>query len=99
MDVPTCEYCVHFVQHYYLDEEYCAPLDCGHCIRGRSKHRKASSAACTHYTFRQKPSKLPDRDNVIHFLTTEFLQHILDLEIPPEVRLQQENRQRMRDSS
>lgn len=86
MEQTQCSDCTHFVQHYYIDDQYCAALDCGHCIRPRLKHRKASSAVCEHYTSRKKPPKLPDRKGVIHFLTTDLLQHILDLELPPEVR-------------
>ena len=81
----TCENCAHFEQHYYLDAQYCGALDCGHCIRGRTKHRKASASACAHFQEREHPPRLPDRNGVIHFLTTKILQRLMEMELPPEV--------------
>ena len=86
MDTPYCETCTHFKQHYYLDDQYCTALDCGHCTYPRLRHRKASAPACKHYVVRDKPPRLPDRHGVIHFLTVKMLEHILTLELPPEIK-------------
>ena len=86
METPICQTCKYFTQHYYLDEQYCSELECGHCVYPRLKHRNPSAPACKHYAEREKPPRLPDRKDVIHFLTTEFLQHILTMKLPPEIK-------------
>ena len=37
-----------------------------------------------HYEVRTLPAPLPNREQVIQFLATEFLQYILSLDLPPE---------------
>lgn len=78
-----CEDCCHFRQHYVLNESMASAINCGHCVVGRRKHRKPDSAACE--KFEQGAPKLPDRQAVLHFLTTSFLEYVLSLSLPPEV--------------
>ena len=85
MNSPSCEECTHFHQHYVLDKQRCSPIDCGHCSYPRLKHRNAHTKACIHYIQREEPVELPVRAEVINFLTTEILEHILSLELPPEI--------------
>ena len=86
MDAQTCKSCKYFMQHYYLDAEYAAALNCGHCIYRSIKHCKPHAAACKHYEVNTKTSLLPDRDRVIRFLTTDFLKEMLERKLPPEMR-------------
>lgn len=84
MNEPVCKTCIHYRQHYVLDEQRCTSVNCGHCIYPRVKHREPNTKACQHYDQRTEPPSLPDRNHVLHFLTTEFLQYILNLDLPPE---------------
>lgn len=84
MNTPTCKTCKHFTQHYTLDEQTCMPVDCGHCCYPRLKKRVPDTPACANYELCEK-AKLPDRDGVIHYLATKLLDHILSLELPPEL--------------
>lgn len=79
----VCKTCVHYRQHYILDEQRCTPIACGHCVFPRLKHREPSTPACHRYQLSSVPPSLPDRDRVISFLATELLQYILNLDLPP----------------
>jgi len=46
------------------------------------KHRRPDTKACQHYELRPLPRALPDKAFVQRFLTTEFLQYILALDLP-----------------
>ena len=46
---------------------------------------RAEKQACKHFTEREAPQELPDRSKVTHFLTTEFLEHVMSYELPPEI--------------
>lgn len=78
----TCKDCTHFRQHYILDEQSCTAVPCGHCTQPRLKHRRPDAKACTQFAAGDHP--LPDRAKVVHYLTTELLEYILSLELPPE---------------
>lgn len=85
MTQATCRNCTHFHQHYTLDKQSCSAIDCGHCDCPRLRHRAASAAPCGRFAPRVDPPELPDRKDVVHYLTTEVLQYILNLELPPEI--------------
>ena len=85
MENPICKQCAHFHQHYVVDTQRCAAVNCGHCFYPRPKKRTPITPACTYFTPREMPPSLPDRQEVINFLTKDLLQHILELELPPEV--------------
>lgn len=85
MECQTCKDCTHFFQHYVLDEQSCTAVNCGHCKYPRLKNRAPHTPACEHFALREAPAPYPDRDAVTHFLTTEVLQYILRLELPPDV--------------
>ena len=80
-----CFQCTYFHQHYILDSQRCATVNCGHCTRPRIKHRKPDTPACEHFQ-ECKGSDLPDRSLVIDFLTTTFLKEILKKSLPPEIK-------------
>lgn len=85
MDGPICKNCTHFCRHYTLSKDHCTAIDCGHCSYPRLKHRKANAAACIHYVCREKPPTIPKRKEVINYLTTDVLEYIMKLKLPPEV--------------
>ena len=86
----TCQSCKHFTQHYYIDSQYAAPLDCGHCKQGRPKHRKPGTPACKYYAVKTTSPDLPDRAGLIRYLTTDFLKQILQMQLPPEITAEDE---------
>lgn len=85
MNTPTCKTCKYFTQHYVLTEQYAMPVECGHCCCPRVKKRAPDSPACANYEAGCPLLGFPDRDRVIHYLTTKLLDHILSLELPPEL--------------
>ena len=82
MKEKTCETCVHYVRHYSLETWGCFKVSCGHCMYPMLKHRRPDTKACQHYELRPLPRALPDKAFVQRFLTTEFLQYILALDLP-----------------
>ena len=85
MSEKQCNECKYFHQHYILDSQRCATVHCGHCTYPRIKHRKPDAPACAYFE-RCAERDLPDRNQVISFLTTTFLEEILKLQLPPEVK-------------
>ena len=85
MEEKICKQCEHFHQHYVIDKQTCIAINCGHCVFPRIKHMRAGKEACKHFAEREVPLELPDRRKVAHFLTTEFLEHVMSFELPPEV--------------
>lgn len=84
MTKQTCKTCQHFHQHYHIDAQSYSTVHCGHCVRPRMKHRKPDQTACEFYVPRNTPPSLPDRQGVIHFLSTDLLDYIMHLPLPPE---------------
>ena len=85
MEKKICKDCAYFQQHYILDKDCCRRVYCGHCTHGRVKNRKPDRTACEHYKFQDQRSMFPDRQEVVHFLTTEFLKKVLEKPLPPDV--------------
>ena len=85
MEEKICRHCKHFHQHYVINTQMCIAINCGHCVYPRIKHMRAEKQACKHFTEREAPQELPDRSKVTHFLTTEFLEHVMSYELPPEI--------------
>ena len=84
MNEPTCKTCIHYHQHYIVDDQRCVAIKCGHCVYPRLKHREPQNPACAHYEAQTTPPPLPDREAVTNFLTTELLKYVLSLKLPPE---------------
>ena len=68
-----------------MDKRSCTAINCGHCVYPRVKHQKPDTPAWEHYIHRELPVEFPDRYAAIYYLTTEVLEYILNLELPPEV--------------
>ena len=84
MATQICKTCQHFHQHYHVDAQSYSALHCGHCVRPRIKHRNPTQKICEYYEPRTTPLSLPDRKGVIHFLSTDFLDYVMHLPLPPE---------------
>ena len=80
----TCRSCKFFLQHYIVDSRRCTTVNCGHCTYYRVKKRTPDMPACEHYS-ECAERHLPDRAEVIHYLTTDFLKGILKMALPPEI--------------
>ena len=85
MGEPKCKHCTHFHQHYVIDSQCCTPINCGHCTYPRLKRRTPATPACVHFSQREGAEDLPDRREIINFLTKDMLEHILSLPLPPVV--------------
>ena len=86
MSEEVCADCVHFRQHYILDEQSCMTVNCGHCVHSRLKGREPTHRACKAFELRAQPPSIPNRNHVIRFLTTQVLEYILSLDLPPEIK-------------
>ena len=54
MKEAKCRDCKHFRQHYvHFCETRYDPINCGHCVYPRLKHRQPKTTACIH--FAKKP--------------------------------------------
>ena len=80
-----CKNCVHFHQHYVLDSHRATAINDGHCSYPRLKSRKPNKPACEHFALPTTPADLPNRKEVIDYLTKDTLRHILELVLPPEI--------------
>ena len=83
MERSLCKDCRYFVRHYLLTEDRAAAVNCGHCTAVRRRHRNANAAACEKFEKGEHP--LPQREPVVNFLTTSFLEYVLSLPLPPEI--------------
>ena len=82
-----CKTCAHYRRHYIIDKERCTAVNCGHCVCIRIKKRRPDDRACEHYIFRDNDAEIPDREEVISYLTTDFLKGILEKALPPYVEM------------
>ena len=85
MHTLTCKTCKHFHQHYILSKDYGATVNCGHCTCRNNKHRRADAKTCDLYEPPETPHTPPSRRETIRYLTTEVLEYILSLDLPPEI--------------
>ena len=83
MEELNCKQCKYFHQHYTVNSHYYSAVNCGHCVFPRIKHRSPLHTVCTHFLPIKNRSDLPDRIEVIRFLTTDILQEILKPPLPP----------------
>ena len=88
METKICRNCNYFHQHYVIDDQRYMAVPCGHCSKPRLKPRKPSAKVCAHFSQRTVPAPLPDRSEVVNFLSKRMLQQmlerILELPLPPE---------------
>ena len=80
-----CKNCAHYRRHYILHKDRATAVNCGHCIAVRLKKRKPDDIACEHYEYCDYSADLPDRQEVVDYLTTDILKWIQEKEVPPVV--------------
>lgn len=79
----VCKNCAHYRRHYILHKDRATAVNCGHCIAVRLKKRRPDDAACGQYEYCDPAADLPDRQEVIDFLSTEFLRWVQEMVLPP----------------
>ena len=83
MDKKTCQNCIHYIQHYVLQEGKLIRIFCGHCTcNKRLKTKRPDAAACEHHA----PTS-PDEEAFADkkYLTKKLLQYMLDMELLPPI--------------
>lgn len=83
MDKRICKNCVHFCQHYALDQRKIFRVYCGHCTLRRARKRQPDAVACEFFS-----SAPPDEYAFAtkEYLSKELVQYLLRLELLPEIR-------------
>lgn len=59
MNVPKCNTCLHFIQHYVRARRSYRKSYYGHCVYPRLKRREIDSASCKYY----KPREADDKED------------------------------------
>ena len=85
MEEKICKTCTHYRRHYILHKDRATAVNCGHCVAVRLKKRKPDDTACEHYEYCDHSTDLPDRQEVVDFLSTEFLQWVQEMVLPLEI--------------
>ena len=82
MDRMFCKDCVHFRQHYALDQRKIFRVYCGHCMQHKVKKRKPDAIACEYFEIAP-----PDENSFAtkEYLSKELLQYLLSLELLPQI--------------
>lgn len=82
MDKKICKNCVHFHQHYALDQRKIFRVYCGHCTVQTGRKGRPDAVACDNYT----PAP-PDESAFAtkEYLSKELLQYLLNLELLPKI--------------
>ena len=82
MNQNTCNTCVHYRQHYALDQGKIFRVYCGHCTYQKVKTKRPDSKACENYM----PSD-PDEKAFVtrEYLSKVLLEYMLKLELLPEI--------------
>ena len=83
----TCKTCTHYRRHYIIHKDRATAVNCGHCVAVRLKKRRPDDAACGHYEYCDPSADLPDRQEVVDYLTVDFLKWVQEKALPPEVEL------------
>ena len=85
MEDKVCKNCAHYRRHYIIDKARCTAVNCGHCVCVRIKKRRPDDPACEQYRYRDNHADLPDRKEVIDYMTTDFLKWVQEKMVPPYV--------------
>lgn len=82
MDKKLCHECKFYLQHYTFSKHKLVSVYCGHCTLGSPRRKRPDTKACESFV----PSPDP-RDLFVtkEYLTKELLQHVLNMELLPEI--------------
>ncbi len=78
-----CQNCQYYLRHYTFDERRIFRVYCGHCTFHRPKAKKPDAAACENFI----PGS-PQEDAFANkeYLSKELIQHMMRLELLPEIQ-------------
>ena len=83
MSEHKCNRCIHFKQHYALDNRSIFRVYCGHCTYPKVKRKRPDSQICEHFV-------LADPDEYAfatkEYLSKELLQYLFDLDLLPPIQ-------------
>ena len=82
MNKGTCRTCIHYYQHYALNERRFFRVYCGHCPFKKSRKVTPDTKACEHYEFS------PSTESAFvtkEYLSKALLTYILQLDLLPEI--------------
>lgn len=87
MEEKTCESCGYFIQHYAMRGGRVFWAHCGHCTFSKVRRMRPDKKACEHYVAGEA-----DRDGFVsrEYLSKELLQHMMKLEILPQIERSEE---------
>lgn len=82
MDEMTCKTCVHYRQHYILDQRKIFRVYCGHCTYGKARRKKPDAKACENYSKAD-----PDVNAFVskEYLSKTLLEYVTRLELLPKI--------------
>ena len=87
MEKPVCGGCVHYRQHYTFDGQRIFRVYCGHCTLQKVRRKSPDARACDDFDM-----AVPLEEKFVskEYLSKALLQHVLKMELLPEI-LQQED--------
>lgn len=82
MNQNTCQFCIHYRQHYTFDRRKIFRVYCGHCTLGKARRKLPDAVACEHF-FLSDPDEQAFATK--EYLSKELLQYLLNLELLPTI--------------
>lgn len=79
-----CRCCKHYLQHYVITAGRLMAVYCGHCTLRSAKRKKPDVPACSEFLLGNNPTEMFATKE---YLTKELLQHILKMELLPEITM------------
>ena len=82
MDAVSCNTCIHFRQHYALNNGKIFRVYCGHCTCGKVRRKRPDAKACENYLLSESTENtFATRE----YLSKALLDYILRMELLPEI--------------
>ena len=78
----SCSKCKYYLQHYVLNSRKLFRVHCGHCVLSRGKQKRPDTKACESFV---PGVNMKDAFASKEYLSKELLQHVLSLELLPEI--------------
>ncbi len=82
MDAGFCNTCVHFRQHYTLNNGKIFRVYCGHCTYGKVRTKRPDAKACENYILSESAT---NAFVLREYLSKALLEYMLKLELLPEI--------------
>ena len=82
MDKKFCNTCVHYRQHYTLDQRKIFRVYCGHCTYQKVKTKRPDAKACEHYLRSESVEKAFVSKE---YLSKALLEYMIKPELLPEI--------------